>query len=104
MREQIINFLEENFGDLERFPDQNLKVDAYPFCNEEIELKNVKVVGNNECFELDEYYHYVLSGDKLYKAYFACENENGEMMELDRVDYNHAYRIEDVTDMIDDIF
>lgn len=62
--------------------------------------ESVKVIGDDECFDGDEFYQYVLDGDKLYKAYFDITDEDGEDIELDAVDYNHAYKIEDVTDLI----
>lgn len=103
MREQLVKFLEKNYGDLENFGEENLKVDEYPFCNGEMHLENAKIVGNDECFDCDGFYQYALSGDKLYKAYFEIpEDEDGNMMELDAVDCSHAYKIVDVTDEIAD--
>lgn len=94
MREQLVKFLEENYGDLGRFPNQNLQVDG-------MTLEGVNVVGNDECFNADEFYHYVLSGDKLYKAYFEmATDDDGEELELDCIDYSKPYRIEDVTEEI----
>lgn len=103
MREQLIKFLEKQFGDPERFYEGDLKVDAYAFVNDSMELKGVKIVGNDECFDGDEFYHYILAGDKLYKAYFElAEDEDGNELELDMVDYSHAYCIVDVTDAVID--
>lgn len=99
MREQLVRFLEENYGDLECFPELDLRVDACYFCNDETELKNVRVVGNDECFECNEFYQFVLDGEHLYKAYFElARDENGNELELDAIDYTHAYKIEDVAD------
>lgn len=99
MREQLVRFLEENYGDLECFPELDLHVDEYPFCNDEMELKNVHVVGDSDCFSGNEFYQFATDGDRLYKAYYEIpEDEDGNLLELDSVDYTHAYRIEDVTD------
>lgn len=94
----LINFLENNFGDLNRFPNRDLTVDECAFINDKLELKDVKVVGNDECFDGDEFYQYVLAADKIYKAYFEIptDDDNNEL-ELDNVDYTHAYKIEDIT-------
>lgn len=98
----LIKFLEDNFGDLNRFPNQNLTVDECEFTNDRTELKDVKVAGNDECFDGDEFYQYVLADDKLYKAYFEIPtDDDGEELGLDDVDYTHAYKIEDITDDID---
>lgn len=104
MREQLIKFLEENYGSSERFLNQRLKVDECPFSNDEMELEDVKIVGDDECFDGNEFYQYVLCGDKLYKAYFElAKDDDGEDLDLDMIDYGHAYRIEDITDTIIDL-
>lgn len=95
MREELVKFLRENYGDLDLFPELDLKVD------DGTELKDVKVVGNDECFDVKEFYQYVLDGDKLYMAYYDIEDE--DLMQLDNVDYSHASKIVDVTEQILDL-
>lgn len=95
----LIKFLESNFGDLSKFPNQDLTVDECAFANDGMELKDVKVVGDDECFDGDEFYQYVLSDDKLYKAYFEIPtDDDGEELGLDDVDYTRSYKVEDITD------
>lgn len=83
------------------FPERDLKVDSCQFCNDEMQLDNIIVVGNDECFDCDEFYQYVLDNNTLYRAYFDVHDEDGNIFDrMDLVDYEHAYRIEDVTDQI----
>lgn len=83
---------------MSKFPSQKLIVDGELY-------EDVKVVGNAECFDKDEFFHYVFDGKKLYKAYFDIKNSDGEMPEsVDMVDYSQSYRIEDVTDEVEDLF
>lgn len=96
-REILISFLEENFGSLKMYTEEDLHVDECMFYNDEMELHDVLIVGNDSCWDVNEFYHYVLDGDKLYKAYFNTEDEEGEPLEIDCIDYNHAYKIEDCT-------
>lgn len=51
MREQLVKFLEENYGDLaKRFPLQyDLEVSECAFVNDEMTLHSVKIVGDSEC-------------------------------------------------------
>ncbi len=93
-RDQFIRFLEENYGSLDKFPERDVKV-----CNG-IVLESVRVIGNDECFDGDEFYQYILAGNHLYKAFFETWDEGGELLDLDGVDYSNAYRVEDVTDNI----
>lgn len=97
----LISFLEENFGSLKMFPERDLKVDSCQFCNDEMHLNDIIVVGNDECFDGNDFYQYVLDGEKLYKAYYDIEDEEGNIFDrMDLVDYEHAYKVEDVTDQI----
>ncbi len=89
MREKLVKFLEENYRDLDLFCERDLIVD------DGTELKDVKIVGNDECFDGNELYQYVLSGDKLYMAYYDIEDE--DRLDLDYVDYSHAREIVDIT-------
>ncbi len=51
---ELVKFLEENYGDLGRFPAQDLDVSECAFSNDQMHLAGVKVVGDNECFD-DEF-------------------------------------------------
>lgn len=55
----------------------------------------IYMVGNNECFDLNEFYQYGITDDNhILKFYFALP-EN--LDDLGDVDYDHAYRAVDVT-------
>lgn len=98
MSENLEKFLENKFGDLSNFPLHKLEVDGESY-------ENVKIVGDAECFDKDEFFQYIFDGEKLYKAYFDINNVDGEMFEsVDMVDYSQCYRIEDVTDEVEDLF
>lgn len=83
--------------DLSKPSGDNLHVERCRYCDEEMELKNVVVFGDDECFDMFEFYQYVFCDGKLYKAYFDIEDEEGNQIELDCLDYSKAYRIEDIT-------
>lgn len=91
----IRGFLEKKFGALDNYPLDNLTVNGSV-------LTLVRVIGDNECFDGNEFYQYVLDDEKLYKAYFDIANpDTGEQYDaLDNVDYTKAYRLEDVTEQI----
>lgn len=95
MREKLVDFLEDRFGSLTRFPEQELEVDG-------VKMTGVRVVGNDDCFDGNEFYQYVLGDETIYKAYFDMTNpETGEdYEELDQIDYTKAYRIENITEQI----
>lgn len=92
---ELVKFLEENYGDLDKFLEVDLHVTEYPFGNDEMFLKNVKVIGDEECFDGNDFYQYVLQGEHLYKAYYDFPVE-----ENDEIDYSTAYKIEDCTNEI----
>ncbi len=55
----------------------------------------IYMVGNDECFDLDEFYQYGITDDNhLLKFYFDLP---GGLDDLGNVDYDHAYRVVDVT-------
>lgn len=97
MREQLVKFLEENYGDLTNFVEHDLRVSECVFVNDAMILKNVIIVGDNECFDNNDFYQYVLDNDKLYIAYFDTRDEDGNILDLDCLDYEHAYMIVDIT-------
>lgn len=98
MSENLQKFLEKKFGDLNKFLTQKLNVNGELY-------EDVKVIGNAECFDKDEFFQYVFDGEKLYKAYFDIKNSDGERFEsVDMIDYSQSYRIEDVTDEVEDLF
>ena len=46
------------------------------------------IFGNDECFDVNEFYQYFISGETLYQLYYELK-EN-----LDEIDYENPYRIE----------
>ncbi len=55
----------------------------------------IYMVGNDECFDLDEFYQYGITDDNhLLKFYFDLPEG---LDDLGNVDYDHAYRVVDVT-------
>ena len=91
------NFFERMYGELKRF---NPALDLETADGETV--KGALVVGNDECYDCDEFYQYALTADKVYRAYYEITEiarENG----LDLIDYRKPYRIEDVTEEFEDM-
>lgn len=89
-------FFVRMYGELKRF---NPVLDLEAEDGEAI--KGALVVGNDECYDDDEFYQYALTADKVYRAYYEITEiaaENG----LDLIDYSKPYRIEDVTEEFED--
>lgn len=99
MNQKLVEYLESMYGDISGIPEWDLHVKNRLF-NYEMVLKNAKMVGNNECFNADEFYQYVLCEDRLYKAYFEMEDEDGNPLDFQDIDYDNAYRIEDITNLV----
>lgn len=86
--------LEENYGELRKFPLQKLTVEQE---NGDIEnYDKIKIVGNAECWDGDEFYQYMVTDDKIYKVYYNVQPDQ----ELDMIDYTKAYKIVDSTEDI----
>lgn len=90
-------FFVRMYGELKRF---NPVLDLEAEDGEAI--KGALVVGNDECYDDDEFYQYALTADKVYRAYYEITEiaaENG----LDLIDYSKPYRIEDVTEEFEEM-
>ena len=89
-------FFARMYGELKRFnPVLDLETE-----DGEI-IKGALVVGNDECYDGDEFYQYALTTDKVYRAYYEITEiaaENG----LDLIDYSKPYRIEEATEEFED--
>lgn len=94
-RTELFNkWLEENYGELRKFPLQKLTVEPE---NGDIEnYDKIRIVGNAECWDGDEFYQYMVTDDKIYKVYYNVQPDQ----ELDMIDYTKAYKIEDATEDI----
>lgn len=58
------------------------------------EGKKIKGVmfGNDECFECDDFYQYLLTKEKLLLCFYNTE-ENGNQIELDHIDYTNPVKV-----------
>lgn len=94
-RTEIFNkWLEENYGELRKFPLQKLTVDTE---NGDVEnYDKIRIIGNAECWDGDEFYQYMVTDDKIYKVYYNVQPDQ----ELDMIDYTKAYKTEDITEDI----
>lgn len=59
------------------------------------------IFGDDECFEGNNFYQYVVTSDGVYKAYYDVDNDT----DIDKIDYSKATRIklitfDDITDII----
>ena len=76
------------------FPLQKLTVESE---NGDIEnYDKIRIVGNAECWDGDEFYQYMVADDKIYKVYYNVQPDQ----ELDVIDYTKAYKIVDITEVI----
>ena len=50
--------------------------------------------GNDECFNVNEFYQILVAAGKVYKCYYQLPDDDGD---LSNIDYEHAYRIEECT-------
>lgn len=94
-RTELFNkWLEGNYGELRKFPLQNLTVE----CGDgDIEnYDKIRIVGNAECWDGDEFYQYMVNDNKIYKVYYNVQSDQ----ELDMIDYSKAYKIVDITEDI----
>ena len=94
-RTELFNkWLEENYGDLRKFPLQKLIVESE---NGDVEnYDKIRIIGNAECWDGDEFYQYMVTDDKIYKVYYNVQPDQ----ELDMIDYTKSYKTEDVTEDI----
>ena len=67
-----------------------------PETNKEMEII---MLGSDECFDVDEFYQYVIDEKgHIYKAFYNYIDENGNQLDdLGDIDYDRPYRIEDIT-------
>lgn len=94
-RTEIFNkWLEENYGELRKFPLQKLTIEQENGDNENYD--KIRIVGNAECWDGDEFYQYMVTDDKIYKVYYNVQPDQ----ELDMIDYTKAYKIVDSTEDI----
>ena len=79
---------------MRKFPLQKLTVESE---NGDIEnYDKLRIVGNAECWDGDEFYQYMVADDKIYKVYYNVQPDQ----ELDVIDYTKAYKIVDITEVI----
>lgn len=95
-RTELLNkWLEKNYGELRKFPLQKLTVESE---NGDIEnYDKIRIVGDAECWDGDEFYQYMVTDEKIYKVYYNVQTDQ----DLDMIDYSKSYKIEDVTDQFD---
>lgn len=83
-----------NYGELRKFPLQKLTVESE---NGDVEnYDKIRIIGNAECWDGDEFYQYMVTDDKIYKVYYNVQPDQ----ELDMIDYTKSYKTEDVTEDI----
>ena len=62
------------------------------------ETYNVYLGGNDEMFEVNEFYQMGVTKDgKIYRFYYEAVDQNWNSIPLDCIDYTKAYRAEEVT-------
>lgn len=61
-------------------------------------FKNITLIGNDECFDLDDFYQYGVDDEHIYKFYYGTCDADGEEIALDCIDYSKAERVVDITD------
>ena len=49
------------------------------------------LIGNDECFDTEGFYHFLVTNDTLYKCYY-----NYKELELDEIDYTNPMAVEEV--------
>ena len=77
--------------------DTHLHWHLFPRRNGDIEnYDKIRIVGNAECWDGDEFYQYMVADDKIYKVYYNVQPDQ----ELDVIDYTKAYKIVDITEVI----
>lgn len=77
-----------------------------PECSVMVEAENGDYIigdmfGDDECFDGNDFYQYVVTSDGVYKAYYDVDNDT----DIDEIDYSKATRIklitfDDITDII----
>lgn len=79
---------------MRKFPLQKLTVESE---NGDVEnYDKIRIIGNAECWDGDEFYQYMVTDDKIYKVYYNVQPDQ----ELDMIDYTKSYKTEDVTEDI----
>lgn len=97
MRERIIKWAEEEYTHGKRlssvFVPEDVTVNGETF-------REAIVFGDAECFDSEDFYHYLLHGDKLYRAYYNCD----EVEDLCDIDYTSPYEIKAADDIMNLLF
>lgn len=57
--------------------------------------------GNDECFNVNEFYQVLVSGGKVYECYYQIPNDDDDG-DLSNIDYEHPYRVDDCTGKYED--
>lgn len=94
MRERIIKWAEEKYTRGRRLSSVFAPEDV--IVNGEI-FREAMVFGDAECFDSGDFYHYLLHGDKLYRAYYNCNGAE----DLCDIDYTSPYEIKAADDIMD---
>lgn len=77
--------------------DADLDNDACRYTTVLVDGENYRIymVGNDECFDTDEFYQYGITDDNLILKFYFNVPKNSD--DLGDVDYDHPYRVVDVT-------
>ena len=59
--------------------------------------------GNDECFDLNDFYQVLVSDGKIYYCFYLFDGLD-ENMDLSNIDYGHPWKIEEVTNKYEYIF
>ena len=76
-------------GDFSDYPESIIDFDGIVYKG--------KLVGNDECFDVNRFYHYLIDFEnkKIYKMYFELTDEEGNDIELDTINYDKPYEVEE---------
>ena len=56
--------------------------------------------GNDECFDMDDFYQILVVGDRVYKCFYSIPDGTDD---LSTIDYENADRMVDVTEEYEDL-
>lgn len=94
MREKIKKWAEEKYTHGRKLESVFLPEDVT--VEGEI-YKGAIVFGDEDCFDSGDFYQYLLYGDKLYRAYYNCD----DVEDLCDIDYSTPREIRPADDIID---
>ncbi len=57
--------------------------------------------GDDECFNVNEFYQVLVSDGKVYECYYQLPNDDDDG-DLSNIDYEHPYRVDDCTSKYED--